>query len=67
MNWSVLPKIIKLKAYLFIAISSNDVDNYPQDGPIQMKAHAKEVGYPFPYLYDESQEIAKAYGRSLYT
>ena len=45
----------------FVAISSNDVVNYPQDGPEKMKAHASAVGYPFPYLYDESQEVAKAY------
>ena len=45
----------------FIAISSNDVINYPQDGPDKMKIHASEVGYPFPYLYDETQEVAKAY------
>lgn len=44
-----------------LAISSNDVANYPQDGPDKMKQHAEEVGYPFPYLYDESQEVAKAY------
>ena len=45
----------------FVAISSNDVENYPQDGPEFMKTHASKVGYPFPYLYDETQEIAKAY------
>ncbi|MFK2820723.1 thioredoxin family protein [Flavobacteriaceae sp. LMIT009] len=45
----------------FVAISSNDVINYPQDAPDKMKTHAKEVGYPFPYLYDETQEVAKAY------
>ncbi len=45
----------------FVAISSNDVINYPQDGPEKMKIHAKEVGYSFPYLYDETQEVAKAY------
>ncbi|APY09973.1 thioredoxin family protein [Seonamhaeicola sp. S2-3] len=45
----------------FVAISSNDVVNYPQDSPENMKIHAKKEGYPFPYLYDESQEIAKAY------
>ena len=44
-----------------IAISSNDVDNYPQDGPDKMKTHAEENHYPFPYLYDETQAIAKAY------
>ena len=45
----------------FIGISSNDVANYPQDGPELMKENAKNYGYPFPYLYDETQEIAKAY------
>ncbi len=45
----------------FVAISSNDVLNYPQDGPDKMKVHAEKMGYPFPYLYDESQEVAKAY------
>ncbi len=45
----------------FVAISSNDVVNYPQDGPDKMKEHAALVGYNFPYLYDESQEVAKAY------
>lgn len=45
----------------FVAISSNDVDNYPQDAPEHMKTLAKEVSYPFPYLYDESQAVAKNY------
>ncbi|MDZ7604009.1 MAG: thioredoxin family protein [Cyclobacteriaceae bacterium] len=45
----------------FIAISANDVINYPQDGPDMMKIHAEKSGYTFPYLYDESQEVAKAY------
>ena len=45
----------------FIAISSNDTVKYPQDGPDKMKLHAKNENYPFPYLYDESQEVAKAY------
>lgn len=45
----------------FIAISSNDVINYPQDGPELMKIHAKTEGYPFPYLYDDTQAIAIAY------
>ncbi len=44
-----------------VAISSNDVIHYPQDGPDKMKTHAEREGYPFPYLYDESQEVAKAY------
>ena len=49
------------KGVSIIAISSNDVDNYPQDGPELMKEEAEKVGYNFPYLYDESQEVAKAY------
>jgi len=49
------------KGVSFVAISSNDVENYPQDGPDKMKIHAAEIGYPFPYLYDETQEVAKAY------
>ena len=45
----------------FIAISSNDVVNYPADSPDKMKALAESEGYTFPYLYDETQEVAKAY------
>jgi len=45
----------------FIAISSNDVENYPQDGFEQMRDLAEEKGFTFPYLYDESQEVARAY------
>ncbi|WP_041693350.1 thioredoxin family protein [Emticicia oligotrophica] len=49
------------KGVKFIAISSNDVLKYPQDGPEAMKIFASENGFTFPYLYDESQEVAKAY------
>jgi thiol-disulfide isomerase/thioredoxin len=45
----------------FVAISSNDAVQYPEDGPEEMRKKAKELEYPFPYLYDESQEVAKAY------
>lgn len=45
----------------FVAISSNDAESYPEDGPEKMKEHARKVGYPFPYLYDESQKVAQAY------
>lgn len=45
----------------FIAISSNDVQNYPDDSPELMKVNAMEEGYSFPYLYDETQEVARAY------
>ena len=51
----------KNKGINFALISSNDVENYPQDGPEKMKALGEHLGYSFPYLYDESQEVAKAY------
>ncbi len=43
------------------AISSNDVGAYPQDGPEEMKKQAERLGFRFPYLYDETQEVARAY------
>ncbi len=49
------------KGVAFVAISSNDVANYPQDGPDEMKIHAEKENYPFPYLYDESQNVALSY------
>lgn len=56
-----LAKDYQTKGVSFIAISSNDVENYPQDSPELMKEEAEKVGYTFPYLYDETQEVAKAY------
>ncbi|WP_149304852.1 thioredoxin family protein [Pareuzebyella sediminis] len=44
-----------------VAISSNDVANYPQDGPDLMKETAKKEGYSFPYLYDKTQQVAADY------
>lgn len=49
------------KGINFIAISANDIENYPQDSPELMKQLAKNENYPFPYLYDETQEVAKSY------
>ena len=49
------------KGISFIAISANDVENYPDDSPDKMKALAEEKQFGFPYLYDESQEVARAY------
>lgn len=57
-----IAKTYAKKGAEFIAISSNDIKNYPQDSPERMKATALENGYPFPYLYDETQETARAYG-----
>ncbi len=51
----------KNKGISFLAISSNDVENYPQDAPHLMKKVANNLHYPFPYLYDETQEVAMAY------
>ena len=49
------------KGIKVVAISSNDVDAYPQDSPEKMTAHALKWGFDFPYLFDETQEVAKAY------
>lgn len=43
------------------AISSNDIEAYPQDSPESLKEQAEEVGFNFPYLYDESQDVARAF------
>lgn len=45
----------------FIAISSNDIVNYPDDAPDKMTLLAQQKGITFPYLYDETQKVAKAY------
>lgn len=50
------------KGIKFVAINVNDADNYPDDSFENMKIIAKEKAYPFPYLRDESQDVAKAYG-----
>lgn len=56
-----LARDYKPKGISIIAISSNDVESYPQDSPKNMKKEAEENDYNFPYLYDESQDVAKAY------
>ncbi|KSA14633.1 thioredoxin family protein [Maribacter dokdonensis] len=63
----VNPEIVKMakefqsKGIQFIAISSNDVEKYPEDAPHFMRIKAKAENYTFPYLYDEDQTVAKAY------
>lgn len=52
----------KNKGIGFAAISANDAINYPGDAPEKMKETAIQLQYPFPYCYDETQEVAKAYG-----
>jgi peroxiredoxin len=49
------------KPLAIVAISSNDAANYPADSPAGLKQQAKDNGFAFPYLYDESQAVAKAY------
>ena len=49
------------KGVTILGINSNDVENYPADSPARMAEEAKAAGYLFPYLYDESQAVAKAY------
>jgi peroxiredoxin len=50
------------KGLAVVAISPNDVTSYPQDSPLRMTEFASAQGFTFPYLYDESQEVALAYG-----
>lgn len=63
----VNPEIVRIVAEYgplgvsFVGISSNDAEAYPDDAPDKMAAHAREAGYTFPYLYDESQAVARAY------
>ena len=45
-----------------VGINANDAEKYPQDSPERMRDEVAEVGYTFPYLFDETQEVAKAYG-----
>ena len=56
-----LARDYQLKNTGIVAINSNDVANYPDDSPAMMKAEVKSAGYSFPYLYDETQAVAKAY------
>jgi len=51
----------RVTGFGFVAISSNDVENYPDDSPAMMWKAAQKHNYTFPYLYDETQEVAKAY------
>lgn len=57
-----LAKIWEADGIGTVAISSNDVGNYPQDSPELMADFARQHDWGFPYLYDESQEVAQAYG-----
>jgi peroxiredoxin len=54
-------KDYQVQGVSFVGISSNDATAYPDDSPAMMKAEAAKQGYNFPYLYDATQEVAKAY------
>lgn len=56
-----LARTYRDKGLQVVAINSNDVANYPDDSPEKMKLESEQAGYIFPYLYDESQAVAKAY------
>lgn len=56
-----LAKIYQQKGVSFIAINSNDAANYPADSPEKMREEVQQKGFTFPYLYDETQQIARAY------
>lgn len=49
------------KGISFVAINANDAENYPEDAPRKMKEVGKKLGYGFPYLFDQTQEVARAY------
>ena len=49
------------KPISFIAINSNDAEAYPDDSPENMKKNAQSLGFPFPYLFDETQEVAQLF------
>lgn len=54
-------KAYQAKGVSFVAISSNDAQRYPADGPEAMRQEAETHHYTFPYLFDETQEVARAY------
>jgi peroxiredoxin len=64
----ILPHFVELageyqrRGVGIVGISSNDVSHYPDDSPEKMAELSRAMGFPFPYLYDESQTVARAYG-----
>ncbi len=56
-----LAKDLQARGVGVVAISANDVANYPDDSPAKMREEAQRAGYTFPYLFDESQAVALAY------
>ncbi len=58
---AIFGRDVQSKGVAVVGISSNDVSTHPQDGPEKMAEAAQVAGYTFPYLYDETQDVAKAY------
>ena len=56
-----LARDLESRGVAVVAISANDAAAYPEDGPRRMAAEARRLGFSFPYLYDETQEVAKVY------
>jgi len=59
-----LAREYQTKGISFVGISSNDAVRYPSDSPEKMQELAQQVGYTFPYLYDETQDVARAFNAS---
>ena len=60
-SFAQLAKRYQERGVAIVAINSNDAENYPDDRPEKMAEEIKLAGYTFPYVYDESQEVAKSY------
>lgn len=60
-GFAAFAKEYQAKGLGIVAISSNDVTTHPDDGPEKMAEEARMAGYTFPYLFDETQEVAKSY------
>lgn len=60
-EFSRFAKEYQAKGLRVVAIASNDTKEFPEDGPAGMREEATEVGYTFPYLFDEKQRVAKAF------
>ncbi len=58
---AALGRDYRAKGVAVVAINSNDVETHPEDSPANMRKEAAEAGYVFPYLFDETQEVARAY------
>jgi peroxiredoxin len=60
-GWAQLARDYQARGVAVVAISSNDIEAYPDDAPEKMRDEVEIAGYTFPYLFDETQEVARAY------